>query len=147
MRRLPSIAAVLILVACVPGLGLAHGHHHRHRSCRGCDCPETAPCWSRSPGSPFTTQELSGKIEELIYLPGSSPVELRLKTEQSTAHVRLGPAAYLADHKLSLREGQDLTVIGFWVETAEDELLVAIEVRTQGSSISLRDRRGRPLWR
>jgi hypothetical protein len=144
-RKLPIIA--LILVTCLPALGLAHGHHHRHHFCGDCDCRHGDHCWDRWPGSSFETIELGGEIEELIYLPGSSPVELLLGAERGKILVRLAPAAYLADHKLSLREGQNVTVNGFWVQTAEDDLLVATEVQSEGSLVSLRDRRGRPLWR
>jgi hypothetical protein len=142
---LPIIS--LILVTCLPGVGLAHGHHHRHHSCGSCDCPQGDHCWDRSSGGSFSTTELHGTIDELIYLPGSSPVELRLSAKRGEVLVRLAPAEYLTDHELSLREGQSVTVNGFWVETAKDDLLVATKVQAGGALVSLRDRRGRPLWR
>jgi hypothetical protein len=92
----------------------------------------------------------SGRIAEVIYLPGATPamaqVELRLITAGGTIPVRLGPSGFLKQHQVKLREGEEITVTGYRVAEPGGDVLVAGELGSGGKNVRLRDRQGRPLW-
>jgi hypothetical protein len=89
-------------------------------------------------------------VVEVIYLPGATPetamVELRLLSGTATIPVRVGPAGFLKQNQLSLKEGDAITVAGYRVSTGDGDLLVATEINKQGKNVRLRDRWGRPGW-
>ena len=60
--------------------------------------------------------------------------------------MRLGPAGFLKQNHLNLKEGNAITVTGYRVSAADGELLVATEVRTQDLNVRFRDPQGRPVW-
>jgi hypothetical protein len=95
-------------------------------------------------------QTYEGKIAEIIYLPGATPdsamVEIRLLSGTSDTPVRLGPAGFLKQNQLNLKEGDTITVTGYRVSAADGELLVATAIRSQGRTVQLRNRTGRPQW-
>jgi hypothetical protein len=57
---------------------------------------------------------------------------------------RLGPAGLLKEEGLSLKEGDSISVKGFWVDTLDGDLLVVTELQKAGKTVRLRDSRGRP---
>jgi hypothetical protein len=73
-------------------------------------------------------------------------VELRLLADTTSILVRLGPAGFLTQNQLSLKEGDAITVAGYRVSSDDGELLVATEVSKQGKTVRFRDRWGRPAW-
>jgi hypothetical protein len=95
-------------------------------------------------------ETLEGKIAELNYLPGATPeaamVEVQLQHGSQVTVARLGPAGFLKQKEITLKEGESLAVTGYRVAGFEGELLVATEVRKGNRSAALRDSRGRPLW-
>ena len=48
--------------------------------------------------------------------------------------------------QLNIREGDTITITGYWVTTADHEMLVATEAGKQGKIVQLRDSQGRPAW-
>lgn len=127
-----------------------------HR-CYGCASSSRADRWSgpavsgaeRQPAV-VNVETREGRIAEVVYLPGATPdssmVELRLMSGSNTASVRLGPAGFLKQGQLGLKEGDSVAVSGFWVSSDDGQLLVATEIGKQGKTLQLRDRRGRPIW-
>jgi hypothetical protein len=73
-------------------------------------------------------------------------VELRLLAGPDTVLVRLGPAGFLKQAQLTLKEGDTINVSGYRVSAGDGELLVASEISKQGKTLQLRDRWGRPAW-
>lgn len=75
---------------------------------------------------------------------------LHLSVEESGGDkidVRLAPQGFLAEHGVSLAQGDELEVTGSRVTLEGAPVLIAREVTTQGKTIALRDRSGKPLWR
>jgi hypothetical protein len=60
--------------------------------------------------------------------------------------VRLGPAGFLRQNALDLREGDTIAVTGYRVSAGSDDLLVATEVTKQGKTVRMRDEWGRSAW-
>jgi len=105
---------------------------------------------ARARSRPAKVQTIEGKIAEVIYLPGATPetalVELRLADETDAILVRLGPAGFLRQNALHLREGDTIAVTGYRVSAGSDDLLVATEVTKQGKTVRMRDEWGRSAW-
>jgi hypothetical protein len=160
-----SAPAALWFLYAVPayGHGCGHrgggGHHCRDYGCDGCGWwsgaarrfnPPSRSGESRWGSNPANAQTHEGPIGEIIYLPGATAdtamVELRLLSGSDTVLVRLGPAGFLKQNGLNLKEGDAIAVTGYRVSAADGELLVANEVGKQGKTVRLRDGRGRPAW-
>lgn len=131
-----------------PG-GCASSHHGDH-GCYDCGFTLSAPDNAQPRSGPARAQTREGKVVELVYLPGSTPeramVELRLADGTSDVLVRLGPAGFLKQNHLNLREGDTISVKGFRVTGGTEDLLIATEVTRQGQTVRFRDERGRPEW-
>jgi hypothetical protein len=100
------------------------------------------------PAANFET--LEGKIAEVIYLPGVNPaaglVEVLVAAGGEQTLARLAPAGFLQQHEILLKEGEDISLTGYRVRTAEGDVIVATELRTAGATLPLRNPRGRALW-
>lgn len=143
----------------------AYGHncgHHggcassysRDHACHGCDSWNNGSRWSAGNESQprsgaAKVQTHGGKIAEVVYLPGATPeramVEVRL-AETDGVLVRLGPAGFLNQNGVTLREGDSITVSGYRVSSGTDDLVVATEISKDGRTLRLRDARGRSAW-
>jgi hypothetical protein len=161
---------ILILPATIiflagPAYGHGCGHHgncgsrtqtcagcsSQEHGCAGCDSGKAGNRWRGSAASAAANFEThSGKIAEILYLPGATPamaqVELRLMTGSATIPVRLGPSGFLKQHQVKLKEGEEITVTGYRVDASDGDVLVAGELSSGGRTVRLRDRQGRPLW-
>lgn len=149
------------LLYSVPAYGHGCGHHrgcgyygHDH-GCYGCGSWSGATRWANPParslqGTPANVQSLEGKVAEVVYLPGVTPdtamVELKVLAGSDPVLVRLGPAGFLKQGQLNLKEGDTINVSGYRVSAGDGELLVASEISKQGKTLRLRDRWGRPAW-
>ncbi|MBL8290731.1 MAG: hypothetical protein JNN08_02780 [Bryobacterales bacterium] len=87
---------------------------------------------------------------EVVYLPGATPetamVEVRLAGDGKTIPVRLGPAGFLKEAGMSVKEGDSIAVAGYWVSAGEDKVLMAAELTKNGKTARLRGGSGRPAW-
>lgn len=168
---MPRLFALLAVPTALflPSL-LAHGHncgHHggcasstsRDHGCYGCGSWNAGSRWNNSPPAagqtpsrpgPANTQTHEVKIAEVVYLPGATPenaiVELRALDGSTPVLVRLGPAGFLKQNQLNLRDGDAVTVTGYRVAAGPEDLLIATEVSKQGKTVRFRDSRGRPAW-
>ena len=95
-------------------------------------------------------ENFEGKIAEIVYLPGASSdsgmVEARIQTADQLRLVRLAPVGFLKERGLHLREGDTIAGQGFRLSAMGGDLIVATEVRSGGTALSLRDVQGRPAW-
>ncbi len=139
--------------AATPAIG--HDRHHDHHWSDGWDCDHysrQSPTANRGmvSGGTVALQTLTGKIAEVVYLPGvtedSGLVEIRVQTSTQSRLIRLAPTGYLKERGLLLREGDTVTVKGFAVNGMEGNLVVATEVLKGDKSVSLRGESGRPSW-
>ena len=127
------------------------GHHSQYQDSH-CQGPQVQRQWRGEGTSRQVTnlETVEGKITEVIYLPGATPssgmVEIRILSANQVSLVRLAPSGYLKQGGLLLREGDAVTVKGYRVAAAEDDLLVATEIRNGTKQLTLRDANGRQAW-
>jgi hypothetical protein len=153
-----TVSAALWFLSSPPAYGHGCGHHSgcgslswRDHGCYGCGSWSGGSRWSNPQTiSPASAETHDGKIAEVIYLPGANPdtamVELRLLSGSATIPVRLGPAGFLKQNQLNLKEGDAITVTGYRISTGDGDLLVATKINKQGKTVRLRDRWGRSGW-
>lgn len=161
-----TLSAAVWLASAPTAQGHGCGHHggcgpaySGHRGCQGCNWWSGDSRWSnpaarpeRNPGAANRTNTLTreGKIAEVVYLPGvtadAAMVEIRLLSGNETITVRLGPAGFLKQRQLGLKEGDGITVTGYMAAGGEGDLLIASEVSKQGRTVEFRDGWGRPRW-
>jgi hypothetical protein len=86
----------------------------------------------------------------VLYLPGETPdqamIEVRLVDNNKPVLVRLGPAGFLKENQVVLKEGDTIAVTGYTFSSAREDLLVATEVATDRVTVRLWDTSGRPRW-
>jgi len=120
------------------------GHHARHSR------RAVSPDDGNSARMRATEASRSGKVAEVVYLPGSTKdtamVELRLTAGTERVQVRLGPTGFLRQSEMEVREGEAISVTGYWVTEGDGETLVATRMTRQGRTLQLRDDWGRPAW-
>ncbi len=166
-----ALLGLAYALSAAPALG--HGWFHHSSGHHGCDdgwgygCDGCGP-WARTaPGlqaapaarrfppeqnatEPETLETLEGKIAEVIYLPGVDPsagiVEVRVAAGEETVLARLAPVGFLEQHKISLKEGESISLRGYRVRTGEDDMLVVTEIRAEGRTLMLRRPCGRSVW-
>ena len=171
MKLLGTLGLLSVTYALCAAPALGHGGFHHGRGCHGwegcwgygcegCGQWEARPAthsqtFPRSPGyapaEPAASFEtLEGKIAEVIYLPGVSPsagiVEVLVAAGEQQTLARLAPAGFLQQHKILLKEGENISLTGYRVRTAEGDVIVATELRTDGQTLTLRNPRGRTSW-
>ena len=73
-------------------------------------------------------------------------VELRLANGITDVLVRPGPAGFLKQNQLNLREGDAISVTGYRVTAGQDDLLVATEVTKEWKTVGFRDDWGKSAW-
>ncbi len=81
--------------------------------------------------------------------PARGRMGLHLSVEETGGEkldVRLAPQGFLAAQGVWLAQGDELEVTGSKVTVQGAPVLIAREVTTQGKTIALRDRAGKPLW-
>jgi len=158
MKRLAFFSVITLFAFLGPAPAVGHDccHHDSHYG----DCPDCdhdchhARQWRTQFGESATgatnLRAIEGKIAEVDYLPGATPeasmVEVRLQAGSQNYLVRLGPAGFLKQGGLLLREGETVGLKGFSVSGMEGDVFVATEVRHGDKTLSLRDARGRPVW-
>jgi hypothetical protein len=79
-------------------------------------------------------------------MPGMAVQGLTLKTDQGNKQVYLGPPAYVAKQKFTLRKGDTLEVKGFKVTRENQTVFLAARVTKNDQTLTLLDEQGYPLW-
>jgi hypothetical protein len=70
-----------------------------------------------------------------------------VKSDSETIEVHLGPSAFLKEKKVELAVGDAVQIVGSRVKVGEADAVLAREIQKDGTSWTLRDASGRPLWR
>jgi hypothetical protein len=100
---------------------------------------------------PATVETVRGKVTAIdpqATRPGGGPgVHLRLETAAGPLAVRLGPAWYLEEQKLTLKVDDEIQIIGSRIIAGDEPTLIAAEVKKGDRVVKLRDASGIPLWR
>ena len=166
MRRIATLVVLLAawLMYVPPGAYAHQCGHHGSSGCAGC----TAGCsWGcghhgmpaqrgsspdrpRAGGVPAAEQSREGQVVEVVYLPGATKdtamVEIRLMVGTEQILARLGPTGFLRQQQMDVREGDTVSVAGYWVTAGDGDVLIATRVAKQGKTVQLRDSWGRSAW-
>ena len=105
--------------------------------------------------NPQTVTTVTGQVETLEELPsmgggggmGMNFRGVRLKTDQGSLIVHLGPAWYLDQEKFAVKAGDTLEITGSKVTLNNQPAVIAREVKIEGKTWKLRDDQGVPVWR
>ena len=105
---------------------------------------------SRTSNPAANLKTVTGKILEIMYLPGDSPdtgmVDLRIQTSAGPGLVRLAPSGFLKHGGLRVQEGDSVTFKVFTVTGMAGDVMVATEIQRKGTELRLRGSSGEPLW-
>ena len=71
---------------------------------------------------------------------------LLLRRGNDILEVHLADADYLRTHNIGFSQGEEVTVVGMNIESADFSAIVARQVVRARRAYSFRDPRGRPLW-
>ena len=134
-----------------------HGYSHHggdggYTGCDHHDCVGDSGCMGsgRLGSSALQTppiEMLKGIILEVRRGAVSMSItEAWVKTGDITVLVRLGPDNFLQQKGLLLKEGEQITVKGYYSESSDKDLMIATEVDVAGKPLLLRSPRGRPAW-
>jgi hypothetical protein len=78
---------------------------------------------------------------------GLSGTHLTLRTATEAVEVHLGPTTFLAEKNVAISKGDTLTITGSRVAVDGERVFIAREVKKGGTTWTLRDAAGLPLWR
>ena len=98
--------------------------------------------------NPQTVATVKGTVEKVEESTmGMDFRELRLKTDQGSLQVYLGPGWFLDEKKFVVKVGDTMEVTGSQVTLNNQPALIAREVKVNGATLKLRDDQGVPVWR
>jgi hypothetical protein len=93
--------------------------------------------------------EYLATVVEVQETPDGAPmrgVHITVKAGSDTLNVYLGPAAYLKDFLVTFVKGDRLHVTGSKVKWNGGHVVLAREIRKDGTTVYLRDAQGNPYW-
>ena len=86
------------------------------------------------------------KIESHIGRMGWNGTHVHVRFEAETLIVHVGPTPYLSQKGFTFAEGDQIEVIGSKVKFEGKDILVAREIKKGDKMLTLRNRRGVPVW-
>ncbi len=103
--------------------------------------------------SPKTVTTVKGSVVRLETLPPNNPTPgavrtAVLKTEKGPETVFLVPDWFLEDHKIALKPGDQLEVVGSKINLDKGQVkgVIAKELKVGDQTLTLRDDNGVPIW-
>jgi hypothetical protein len=85
-------------------------------------------------------------IHEVAYPGPLSGLHLGVKADARTMDVYLGPVDFVRSFDVSFAKGDRIQVVGSKVKFHDSDVVLAREVSRDGTTLYLRDERGRPYW-
>ncbi len=98
---------------------------------------------------PNSVVELLATIVEVQEAPQSAPMSglhLTMRAGSESLRAYLGPTAYMKDFELTLAKGDRVHLIGSKVKWSGGQIVLAREIRKNGTTVYLRDKQGKPYW-
>jgi hypothetical protein len=99
---------------------------------------------------PKTVETVRGRIvavERVFPMRGmSAGVHVRLRTTAGVLDIHLGPAWFIDNQEITLKNGEDIEVRGSRVVVAGGPAIIAAEVTRGDDVLHLRDELGFPAW-
>ncbi len=99
-----------------------------------------------NPATEITVKGTVDEVNEFSQRGGARGIHVRLKTNQGTLDVRLGPSGFLAAKGLTVEKGDHIEVTGSKVTYNQVEAVLARVVKKGDTVVTLRDPDGVPLW-
>lgn len=100
--------------------------------------------------NPQTVETVSGEVvkeEKITPVKGMSQgIHILLKTEKGTIPVHLGPAWYIDNQDVTIKEKDKLQVTGSRINFQGKPAIIAAEVVKGDQILMLRDKNGVPAW-
>jgi hypothetical protein len=96
-----------------------------------------------------TETTFAGAIQEVKEVPGTrrgTGTHLIVKGETETQEIHVGPTWYLNQQKYSFAKGDQIEVLGSKVKYQGADIIVARQIKKGGSTWTLRNEQGIPLW-
>jgi hypothetical protein len=86
-------------------------------------------------------------VEEVTPRREMSPgIQLKVKTEEETLSVHLGPAWFIKEQDMQVIKGDPVEIKGSQVLFDGEPVVMAAEMKRGEEALALRDRNGFPLW-
>jgi hypothetical protein len=98
---------------------------------------------------PNTVTEYLATVLDVQEMPEGAPmsgVHITVKAGSDTLHAYLGPAAFLKDFEVTFAKGDRVHLTGSKVKWGGGHVVLAREIRKQGTTVYLRDMQGKPYW-
>ena len=100
--------------------------------------------------NPATVESVSGEVISVNKMTPSkgmgAGIHLRLKTDQETVAIHLGPAWYIDRLDARIEKGDAIEVKGSRVTVDGKSVIIAAEVKKGAATLKLRDANGIPAW-
>ncbi|MGE5323011.1 MAG: hypothetical protein ACM3SW_09125 [Actinomycetota bacterium] len=95
-------------------------------------------------------EKVQGKIQEVkeyaCPVTGATGFHITVKTTEGVVEVHLAPAKFLKEYEISLKPGEDVTVIGAKATVDGKPAVLAKTVTVGRDTFTFRDDKGKPLW-
>ncbi len=155
MKRFFAVSGLILAGVFVLGLisfapmGVSWGHGPGGGDGRG---QGMGPGYGRGPVhfDSSAIRTITGKVAAYETVGGFGPRGMKALTVESggkTLTIMLGPEFYLTDEKLTLKEGDEVTVEAAPAGSRTKTFFVAKSITAKGKTLALRDDAGLPLWR
>ncbi|MBF0538151.1 MAG: DNA-binding protein [Nitrospirae bacterium] len=99
---------------------------------------------------PQTVTTIAGvveAVEQFAPLKGMSyGIHLRVKTQEGSISVHVGPAGYVEKQQVKIQVGDNIEVTGSKVTFNNEPAIIAAEIKKDGAILSLRNDSGIPNW-
>ncbi len=138
MKRVFTIIGITLLAISLFVTGaFAYGGPYGARPRHHFNQMGPGPCYCYNTITTGNTVDVEGTIQDI--LPGGYTVKL---SDGKIVRVGFGPYWYLAKIGLTLKVGDEITMTGVYV----NDYFVPVKVTKDGTTYTLRDANGRPLW-
>lgn len=98
---------------------------------------------------PNTVVDFLATITDVQEAPRGSPmngVHLTVKTKSETLRAYLGPSEFVKSFEVTFAKGDQIQLVGSKVKWGGSQIVLAREIRKEGTTVYLRDKQGSPYW-
>ena len=100
--------------------------------------------------APTSEQTMRGWVVETkdfqCPVTGTVGSHITVKNELSSIEVHLAPASFMKQYEISIRKGDNVTVVGSKIMFEGKSALIAKSVAIGNDTYNFRDQSGKPLW-
>jgi len=95
-------------------------------------------------------QTLTGIVTETrdykCPVSGTVGSHITVKTDVAVMEVHLGPASFMKQYEITIRNGDHVSIVGSRITFAGKPALIARSVTVERETFNFRDAKGTPLW-